>query len=313
MNVLITGAEGFVGRNLAESLAKTAHAVLYPTRAELDLTNAVAVEAYFRKNPIDTIVHCATTLREVTSYPADTCENNLRMFFNLEKQVTSSMKLIHLGSGSEYDRKHWHRKMPEDYFDEHIPDDSHSYSKYLIAKYIKEIKGKNIVCLRIFGIFGHYEDYRYKFISNAIVKNLLGLPIVISQNVVYDYLCVEDFNRVVEYFLANDARHRVYNITPTDSIDLLTIARHINDVSAKRSEVQVLHEGIGVEYSGDNRLFLSEAVDFRFTPYRDAIEALYRYYQDRVHELDAAAVRQDAYLEYAKRLHDNYFGKQHAQ
>ena len=311
MTILITGAEGFVGRNLAESFVKNSYPVLAPTRAELDLANAAAVADYFQRNTIDTIIHCATTLREVTTYPTDTCENNLRMFFNLERQLTSSMKLIHLGSGSEYDRKFWHAKMPEDFFDKHVPDDSHSYSKYLISKYIEEIRGKNIVCLRIFGIYGKYEDYRYKFISNSIVKNLLGMPIVINQNVVYDYLYISDFNRIAEYFVNNRAKHAAYNITPTASIDLLTIAGHINEVSAKKSEIQVLNDGIGVEYSGDNTRFLAETGGFTFTPDRDAIEDLYRHYASQATELDASSIRKDDYLEYAKKLKSDYFGKTH--
>lgn len=309
MTILITGAEGFIGRNMAESFAKNDALVLHPTKAELDITDAAAVEAYFQRHDIDSIVHCATTLRDVTTYPADTCENNLRMFFNLERQTTPSMKLLHLGSGSEYDRGHWHRKMPEGFFDKHVPGDGHSYSKYLISKYIERVRSGNIVCLRIFGIFGRHEDYRYKFISNAIVKNLLGMPIVINQNVVYDYLYIDDFNRIVRRILQSPARHASYNVTPTESIDLVSIARHINAVSSRPSDIRVLNDGIGVEYSGDNRRLLGEMGDFRFTPYRAAIEELYHHYEQRVGELDASSIRQDAYLEYAKNLHRDYFGK----
>jgi len=313
MKILITGAEGFVGRNVAEWFGRTDHDVLHPTRAELDLTDADAVAGYFEDHRVDIIVHGATTLREVTTYPPDTCENNLRMFFNLERQLTPSMRMFHLGSGSEYVRKYWHRKMPESFFGKHVPDDSHSYSKYVMSRYIEEARGRNIVCLRIFGIFGKYEDYRYKFISNAIVKNVLRLPIVISQNVVYDYLCVDDFNRMLEHFIAHEPRQRCYNVTPTEPIDLLTIARHINDIGTHQSEIQVLHEGIGVEYSGDNRLFLAEAGDFRFTPYRDAIAELYRHYQNLEDELDIAAIRKDEFLSYAKNLRAAYFEKKDAQ
>jgi GDP-L-fucose synthase len=74
------------------------------------------------------------------AYPPETCENNLRMFFNLEKNLNPSMKMIALGSGSEYARSHWRKKMPEEYFGKHTPEDSHSYSKYLISKYIQDTR-----------------------------------------------------------------------------------------------------------------------------------------------------------------------------
>jgi len=310
MSILITGAEGFVGRNLVEFFLSKKYSVLFPTEDELDLTHSDVVEKYLKDNPIETIIHCATTLRDGTSYPVNTCENNLRMFFNLQKHMIPSMKMINLGSGSEYGRKYWHKKMPEEYFNEHIPEDGHSYSKYLISKYIKEINNENLICLRIFGIFGKYEDYRYKFISNAIVKNLLKMPIVINQNVIYDYIYITDFFRIVEYFVNNKTKNKIFNVTPTESIDLVTIANLINKVSDSKSEIHVLNKGIGVEYSGDNRRLLSEIGDFQFTAPEAAIADLRKYYIEISDSLDVNAIKQDAYLGYAKKLHANYFCKQ---
>ena len=310
MSILITGAEGFVGHNLAESFAHKKYFVLSPTRDELDLTNFDSVGKYLKDNPVEIIIHCATTLREGTLYPPNTCQNNLRMFFNLQQHKTPSMKIINLGTGSEYDRKYWHKKMPEEFFGEHIPEDEHGYAKYLISKYISDTNNENLICLRIFGIFGKYEDYRYKFISNAIVKNLLKMPIVINQNVIYDYICIHDFFRIVEFFIKNKAKNRIFNVTPTESIDLLTTTGLINKIGEYKSEVYVLNQGIGVEYSGNNAKLLSEIGDFQFTPYEHSIRELYGYYKERVDSLDAHAIKEDEYLGYAKKLHQEYFRKQ---
>lgn len=310
MSILITGAEGFVGRNLVELFSAEQYPVFSPTRDELDITDFNRVGEYLKNNSIETIIHCATTLREGTTYPPDTCQNNLRMFFNLQQQMTSAMKLINLGSGSEYDRKYWHKKMPEEFFSRHVPADEHSYAKYLISKYIKDTDNENLICLRIFGIFGRYEDYRYKFISNAIVKNLLKMPIVINQNVIYDYICIHDFYRIVKHFVNNTTKQKIFNITPTESIDLLTIAALINKVSEYKSEIHILNHGIGVEYSGDNKKLISELGDFQFTPYEASIADLYAYYRERVNTLDAEAVKKDEYLGYAQTLHRDYFSRQ---
>lgn len=310
MSVLITGAEGFVGRNLVENFLRKKYSVLFPSQDELDLTNADDVGKYFENNRIKAVIHCATTLREGTSYPVNTCENNLRMFFNLQKYMNSSQKLINLGSGSEYSREYWRENMPEEYFDKHIPEDEHSYAKYLISKYISDTENENIICLRIFGIFGKYEDYRYKFISNSIVKNLLKMPIVINQNVVYDYIYITDFFRIVEYFVNNKTENKVFNITPTEPIDLLSIVNIVNKISENSSEIQVLKNGVGVEYSGDNNKLISEIGEFRFTTYSEAITDLYGYYKEGINDLDADAIKQDEYLDYAKKLNDQYFSKE---
>lgn len=307
MNLLITGAEGFVGRNLAEGMSAGKYTLLCPTRAELDLADELAVERFLDKNEVNAIVHAATTLRQGTSYPSDTCENNLRMFFNLQKFKSSEAKLINLGSGSEYSRKHWHGKMNEGFFDKNIPQDSHSYAKYLISKYVQERADETLISLRLFGIYGRYEDYRFKFISNAIVKNILKLPIVINQNVVYDYLCVADLSRILPHFLDHPASYRTYNVTPTRSIDLITIAEFINEVSDFRSEVVVLHSGIGVEYSGDNERLMTELGDFEFEDQKLSIMKLWNYYAGIKESLNVRAIMDDDYLNYAKDLRENYF------
>lgn len=309
MSIFITGAEGFVGRNLAELFLKNNYPVLAPKLAELDLTDPEAVKAYLGKNPVAAIVHSATVLMQNKDYPSDTCEKNLRMFFNLLRYKSPGTKLINLGSGSEYDRRCWRKKMPEEYFGEHIPADGHSYAKYLISKHIKETDDETLVCLRIFGIFGRYEDYRYKFISNSIVKNLFGMPVVINQNVVYDYLYITDFFRIVEHFVKNTPKNRIFNATPAQSIDLVSIAGLINKISADKSGIRVLNDGIGVEYSGDNTRLMSELADFTFLPHSEAIADLYKYYAGIKDQLDVAAVKQDDFLSYAKKLQADCFNK----
>jgi GDP-L-fucose synthase len=192
--------------------------------------------------------------------------------------------------------------MREDYFDQYVPPYPHSYAKYLISRHIRDSDDPRLLCLRVFGIFGPHEDYRYKFISNAIVKNLLGLPIVINQNAVYDYMYVADFARVVERLLVVTPRARIMNATPTEPIELLRIVELINRVSDAPSEIRVLHAEMGTEYTGDNRALLDALGKFEFTDWTTAIAELYGYYRDRRQELDAAAVEQDSYLQYAKKL-----------
>lgn len=307
MRILVTGSEGFVGRNLVEYFRGDNISVLHPTVGELDLTSSKSMVDYFKANPVDAIIHSATTLRDKTDYPADVCENNLRMFFNLVRQMTPQMKLINLGSGSEYCREYWHAKMPETFFDCHVPVDSHSYSKYVISNYIENFHELNMVTLRIFGIFGKYEDYRYKFISNAIVKNLLKMPITINQNVNYDYIYIADFYKVIKHFLFNNGKYRAYNATPTDPIDLVSLSNIINQVSDYQSNILVLNGGIGIDYSGNNNRLLQEINNLQMLSYSESIRELYTYYKENIDSLDIQAIRDDDYLNYAKQLKDKYF------
>lgn len=309
IKILITGAQGFVGKNLTELFLQENYCVLSPSIEQLNLLDFESVNSFFNENKIDVIIHCATTLRNGTAYPVDVCEKNIRMFFNLLKAKSENTKLINLGSGSEYSRQYWHEKMKEKFFGTHIPDDGHCLSKYIISKYIEDANLTNVTTLRIFGIFGKYEDHRFKFISNAVAKNIKKLPIVINQNVCFDYLDVVDFYKVVKFFCHNRLIHHSYNVTPVKSIDLITIAKIINELSEYTSEIIVLNEGLGVNYSGDNSRLLSQMVDFEFLDYKKSIGELFRYYSENSEQIDEEALIKDEFLSYAKNLKKSYFSK----
>lgn len=312
MNILLTGVEGFVGKNLHEYFLKNqSYTIFAPTFKELDLTQIDLVERYFADKHIDIIIHSATTLRAKTDYPDNVCELNLKMFFNLVRCMKKGTKILNFGSGSEYSRAFWMPQMREEYFDKHVPMDPHSYAKYLISKQIEESSAGTMVSLKIFGIYGKYEDYRFKFISNAIAKHILGLPIIINQNVDYDYLDVDDFCVIIGKLVEKwPSKYRSYNITPSHCVSLVDIAEAINEVSEEKSEIIVLNGGKGLEYTGDNSRLLEELEDFEFTPYKESIKRLYAYYKNDYGVLDKAALQNDEYLNYAQSLKQNYVDKQ---
>jgi len=208
-----------------------------------------------------------------------------------------------MGSGAEYDKRYCLPKMAEDYFGAHAPADDYGYAKYVMSKYIE--KTDNITCLRIFGLYGKYEDYTCKFISNSILKNLLGLPIVINQNVKFDYLWIEDFCKIIRRFLEIKPKYPHYNITPTNSVDLLSLAGMINAVSGAKSEISVLNAGMNTEYTGSNRRILKELNGFNFTSYEKGVEKLYAYYASKINELDLNTIKKDPCLKLCKKADDS--------
>lgn len=302
--VVITGAGGFVGRNLVESLTGLGYDVRDFTHQTLDLLDEAAVAGTLAAVNPEVIIHCATVGgTRKTEYDAgstDVVSKNLRMFFNLARALKPGMRMINLGSGAEYDKRYSRPKMAEEYFDKHVPADDYGYAKYVISKYIE--KTENITTLRIFGLYGKYEDYTFKFISNAIVKNLLGLPIVINQNVVFDYLCMEDFCGMVGKLLQVKPAHAHYNITPTESIDLVSLAKLVNAAGKTKSEIKILNPGMNTEYTGSNQRLLKDLGGFNFTSYETGVKRLYAYYAARLGELDLEAVKADPFLKACKTL-----------
>ena len=300
--ILVTGAGGFVGRNLAEYLPARGYEVRAFTHGTLDLLDEAAVADALSSVCPDVVIHCATVGgSRKTGYDsgsAGVVSKNLRMFFNLARALKPGTRMLNMGSGAEYDKRYCLPKITENDFDKHVPADDYGYAKYVISKYIE--KTDNITCLRIFGLYGKYEDYSYKFISNAIVKNLLGLPIVINQNVKFDYLWIEDFCGMVERFLEIRPAYRHYNITPAESMDLLSFAEMINSAAKLKSGIKTLNPGMNSEYSGCNRRILKELGGFSFTPCESGVKKLYAYYASRLDELDLETVKKDPFIKLCK-------------
>jgi len=206
-------------------------------------------------------------------------EENLKMYFNIERCSAFFGKLICVGSGAEYDMKNYIPKMSENYFGRHIPSDLYGFSKYVIASDIENLP-RNIYNLRVFGIYGKYEDYKRRFISNNICRLLCGLNISINKNMYFDYLYVNDFSRIVEMFIKNNVKKRSYNICTGKTIDLISLARNIIKIDGRNLPIVVKEEGLKSEYSGDNKLFMNEFDGFEFISPEKAIDELYLWYKD---------------------------------
>jgi len=300
-NIFITGARGFIGRNLVEHLSRypEKYKLFYPYHKDLELLDADKVHDFIDSNKIDMIIHCANiggsrkTAYDAGKYDIVSC--NLRMFFNLVRSMNDKTRMIFLGSGAEYDRLHYKPRMPEEYFDAHVPSDDYGFSKYACSKYIE--RSKNITNLRVFGMFGKYEDHEFKFISNSIVKNLFKLPIVINQNVHFDYMYINDAAKILEKFISSKPKHNIYNLTTGTTVDLVTIANIINKVSNFKSKIIIKNPGLNVEYSGDNSR-LQKELHFKFTPIEEAIEGLFGYYRSIVHKIDKKTIEKDEYIQH---------------
>lgn len=274
MKILLTGSGGFIGKNLKNYL-QDKYDLLTPRSYELNLIEENAVKEYFKSKEIDFIIHCGSTggARGVNDKDS-TIEDNLGMVDNILKYKKPDARVILFGSGAMYDKSRSLRKVKEEEIGKVIPKDLYGKSKMLIAEKIRN--RDDIVCLNIFACYG-YGEKENRFPSYAINQVLKREDIIINQNVVFDYLFVEDMVKIVEHYITYKPIHNIINITPTKSVSLKEIAQIVNKFEKGSVKIKVANPIMNNEYTGDNSLLLSDIPNFNFTKIDEGLEKLYNY------------------------------------
>lgn len=277
VKIILTGSSGFIGRNIYENWSNK-YQILAPTHQELDLTNSEAVKRYLQKERPDVVLHTANTNELVHPERSPyVMELNLRMFFNLANCNDCYGKMLYFGSGAEYDRQHYIPHMSESYFGTYIPEDAYGFSKYIMSRTADS--SHNIFNLRLFGVFGKYEEWERRFISNLIYLYLTGQPMRMGPNMQFDYLYVQDLLPIVEWFLHHSTQYHSYNVCSGKSVDLYSIGCIICDLLGLAPSALHKESGWKPPYTGDNARLLNEiGPQFSLTPMRIAIQQLINYY-----------------------------------
>jgi GDP-L-fucose synthase len=283
-SVLLTGGSGFIGRNVRESYLSDEYDVFAPTRAELDLADTANVDNFFGDKTFDTVIHCAAKAGHRNAGDRqDLLRTNLRIFANLEQHRDKYRKFVNCGSGAVYDIGGNISDASECDLYKNIATDDHGFCKYLLSKQIQNLSG--FIDLNIFGIFGKYEDYAIRFISNAICKTLFDLPITLRQNRRFSYIYVDDLCQVLEFFIENDAEYHSYNIVMDSPVNLYDLADLVKKISGKNLPIYVAEDGFGLDYYGNNGRLRSEMTDLKFSSIENSIRNLYDYYRNNRNSL----------------------------
>ena len=290
--ILLTGGSGFIGRNIKESYLAEQYEIIAPTHKELPLDDTQAVDDFFKHREFDVILHAAVKPGHRNAKDlSNLLSTNLRIFENLERNKHKYGKFINFGSGAIYDVAQNNAGVSEQDIYKNMGKDDHSFCKYVVHKQIDSLE--NFYDLNIFGIFGKYEDYAIRFISNAVCKAIFGLPITLRQNRRFSYLDVNDLPPILEWFIENQPKYKSYNIVPNNFVELKTIADLVNEISDKNLEIKIANEGFGLDYYGSNGRLKKEMPELVFTPIQTSIQNLFAYYEQNQKSLDKNLLLKD--------------------
>lgn len=286
--VLITGASGFVGRNLKESLSDQ-YTIFAPSHRELELLDFQQVERYITEHQIDVVIHAAVHV-PMFHGAENEFHHDMQMFLNLEKLSGRLEKLLYFGSGAEFDKQFDIRMITEADFGRSIPVSEYGMAKYIMNKLAR--RSENIYNLRLFGIFGKYELWSIKFLSNLCCKAVFDLPLTVRKECWFDFLFIEDLPEIVSWFIENIPQFHDYNVCHGREYRLTELAELVRKVSGKDLPIVLLNEERNLDYSADHSRLRMEVPELRVTPMEQALWTLYSYYEEHRELIDQNILRE---------------------
>ena len=245
--VFVTGGDGFIGSAAVPLLAQQAR-VLAPTRDELDLLDAAAVERYVRLHEPDVIVHLANPnpAKDDRDQAVEMHKGSMDAFMACYRCRNLVERMVYMGSGAEYDKRFDICTITEEEFGRSYPADPYGAAKY-VQNELARAAG-NVVNLRLFACFGPHDHWT-KFITHCVRSVLAGLDITIRQDCYFDYLHVSDLARIICWAALGEPAHADYNVASGRRVLLSQIAALVVGEMQAENPVILLSDGLNREYT----------------------------------------------------------------
>jgi GDP-L-fucose synthase len=253
--ILITGAKGFLGKSLVNSLPKEKYQVVALPRELLDISNSHQVNEWFSKNKVDFVIHTAVKGgRRGQPDNLDQFATNINMHNNLCNISDRVEGIFIFGSGAEFDRRTDISKVKEENIYLQTPQDFYGLAKNLITKDVIE-KRENFFSFRLFGCFGILEA------ENRLIKSLIrGIK---NQSITeidgekeMDFFYVEDVSRAIQFYIDANSRKdlpRDINLVYNKKYTLKEVSDLVESELDKNKNLKINKNKV-MNYTGDGSL-----------------------------------------------------------
>ena len=259
MKILITGGNGFVGRNLIKSLEKD-YDIYSPSSSQLDLTDEKSVEEYLRNKFFDVVIHCAIKGgRRNVQDSAFTLQDNLKMFFNLMNNKDRFDRFITFASGADFDKtknvNNNNHNLKESY-----PINPYDMSKNIISRILKECS--RCYNFRIYGAFG-IDEAEDRFILSNVKRYKNQQPIKIHKNRYWDFIYIKDLVNIVKHYIDNPTLDldNEMDLVYQDLLSLKDIGEIINNLDRHKVEIKLDNNSRDLDYLGNKSMGINLPIE----------------------------------------------------
>jgi UDP-glucose 4-epimerase len=233
--ILVTGSNGFIGKNLVKKLSK--YEIISDTNnfKQINLNDEKLV---MNLEVADLVIHLAGKIPQENFEQKKFFENNILITQNILKYCIKNKvkKIIYVSSYVYGEPKY----LPIDENHSINPHSIYSKSKYegeKLCKFYSDNFDLNVTILRPFNIFGESMKPGF-FISNLINSVRTGKKLtIINKNSKRDFLHIDDFVDLIIKIKDHDYKFEIFNIGTGISYSFLEIIKKVEKISLKKLDI----------------------------------------------------------------------------
>lgn len=245
MKLLVTGYNGFIGKNLIKTFQSKRKYKLFLSDFDQNIDKKI-------KN-IDAVIHLgaisSTAEKNVEKIWKYNVENSLKI---IDKCKSRNIDFIFASSASVYGRNRFFKESSKV-----SPLSPYAWSKYIIDQKLLSDKNINpkLISLRLFNVYGPYEDHKKHQMSpvSSFIKQSKKTGIIKlfknSKNYYRDFVCVQDVVSIIDKIInTKNIKNGIYNLGSGQSISFYDIAKYISKkYNSKIKEID-MPENIKFQY-----------------------------------------------------------------
>ena len=293
MKILITGAYGFVGTALRESLCKCypEEDILTPTSQELNLLDYAQTEKFLHEHPCNCIIHLAAQhgcVSLVSNKPLEILETNLMIDYNIVHAAikTNVKKFITLGSSCSYSKDAPLPNKEKDIWCGR-PENTYGICKLVLLEHLSNQKSMEWVYLippNLYGAGDHFGGENMHLIpatvmkfQNATINGRKEIEVWGNGSQTRDFVYIDD----IVYFLQTSIEDERYagspiNIATGVEISVCEIVERIRILMGLSDSISIhwaVDKPTGLEHKVLNNHALRKiAPDYVFTSIEEGLK-----------------------------------------
>ena len=265
MKILVTGTNGFIGKNLIDRLLAESHEV---------------VNFYGDRREIDTVIHLAAIagikpeLQKVKEhYQVNVLQTVELLEFCINHKIPN---FVFISSSSVYGNNGGRPSLETDPTDTPLCHYAATKKAGELACYTyHHMYGINITCLRLFTVYGPGQRTEMAIpLFTRLIQQ--GQEIIMFGNGYRDYVYIDDVVDAIVSSLHSNKGYSIYNIGSSQKTDLVRLIFNIEDFIGKKSKIKYQPNPIG--YAQSTWANIEKArEELRYNPQVMIREGLYKY------------------------------------